>query len=388
MGRASRLAESFTVGVEEEYQLVDAVAGGLRSRARHVLAFDWSEEIRGELQETTLEVGTRVCATMADVERELKRLRLQVAATAAAQELRIIAAGVHPFSRWEGHARSSEARYARIEREYGRIARDEHNFGMHIHVAVPANLDRIALLNVVRGYIPHLIALCCSSPFYEGEDTGYASYRLILWRRWPGNGVPPRLGSAAEYRRYADLLLRAGAITDERGLYWSVRPHPVYPTLEFRAMDACPRVEDAAAVAALARALVVAAALGRLEEWAPAGFSPEAVHALLAENEWRAARAGLEGWLIAPESAEGRRPLQAAIRELAAALAPTLVALGDGEALGRIDALLERGNAADRMRRVYRESGDVGVVVRWLAAETLLGVGMDRRREQRGELAA
>src|SRR5690606_38355339 len=146
--------------------------------------------------------------------------------------------------------------------------------------------------------------------------------------------------------------------------------------------------EDAAAVAALARALVVAAAEERLEEWAPAGFSPEAVHALLAENEWRAARAGLEGWLITPESATGRRPLHAAIGELAAALTPTLVALGDGAALGRIDALLERGNAADRMRRVYRESEDVGVVVRWLAAETLLGVGLDRRREQRGEMAA
>lgn len=383
MGRASGLREAFTVGVEEEYQLVDDVAGELRSRARDVLAFDWSAEIRGELQETTLEIGTHVCASMEAVEKELKRLRLQVAATAAAHDLRIVAAGVHPFSRWQGHERSGEARYVRIEREYGRIARDEHNFGMHIHVAVPERLDRTTLLNAVRSYIPHLVALCCSSPFYEGEETGYASYRLILWRRWPGNGVPPRLGSAEEYSRYVDLLLRARAIPDERSIYWSVRPHAIYPTLEFRATDACPRVEDAATVAALARALVVAAAEGRLPEWAPPGFSAGAVHALLAENEWSVARDGLDAWLVAPDAPGARVPMREAIRGLAERLAPTLESLGDGAALERIDALLERGNAADRMRQVYRNSGDLGVVVRWLAGETLLGVGLDRRRAQR-----
>ncbi len=383
MGRASGLREAFTVGVEEEYQLVDDVAGELRSRARDVLAFDWSAEIRGELQETTLEIGTHVCASMEALEKELKRLRLQVAATAAAHDLRIVAAGVHPFSRWQGHERSGEARYVRIEREYGRIARDEHNFGMHIHVAVPERLDRTTLLNAVRSYIPHLVALCCSSPFYEGEETGYASYRLILWRRWPGNGVPPRLGSAEEYSRYVDLLLRARAIPDERSIYWSVRPHAIYPTLEFRATDACPRVEDAATVAALARALVVAAAEGRLPEWAPPGFSAGAVHALLAENEWSVARDGLDAWLVAPDAPGARVPMREAIRGLAERLAPTLESLGDGAALERIDALLERGNAADRMRQVYRNSGDLGVVVRWLAGETLLGVGLDRRRAQR-----
>lgn len=387
MGRASGPGETFTVGVEEEYQLVDDAPGELRSRARDVLAFDWSAEIRGELQETTLEIGTHVCSSMEAVEKELKRLRLQVAATAAAHDLRIVAAGVHPFSRWEGHERSREARYVRIEREYGRIARDEHNFGMHIHVAVPGSLDRIALLNAVRGYIPHLIALCCSSPFYEGEDTGYASYRLILWRRWPGNGVPPRLASMAEYRRYVDVLLRARAIPDERSIYWSVRPHAIYPTLEFRATDACPRVEDAAAVAALTRALVVAAAEGRLREWAPAGFSPGAVHALMAENEWRAARDGLDAWLVVPDAPDARVRMRGAIRALVEQLAPTLESLGDGEALERVGALLERGNAADRMRRVYRDSGDLGVVVRWLAGETVLGVGLDRRRAQRGAAA-
>jgi len=383
MGQTSGLGEAFTVGVEEEYQLVDDVAGELRSSARDVLAFDWSAEIRGELQETTLEIGTRVCTSMEAVEEELRRLRLQVAATAAAHDLRIVAAGVHPFSRWEGHERSREPRYVRIEREYGRIARDEHNFGMHIHVAVPERLDRIPLLNAVRGYIPHLIALCCSSPFYEGEETGYASYRLILWRRWPGNGVPPLLESTEEYRRFVDVLLRARAIPDERSIYWSVRPHAIYPTLEFRATDACPRADDAAAVAALARALVVAAALGRLPEWAPSGFSTGAAHALLAENEWRAARDGLAAWLVAPDAPDVRVPVRDAIRELVARLAPILESLGDGAAVERIDALLERGNAADRMRQVYRDSGDLGVVVRWLAGETMLGVGLDRRRTQR-----
>src|SRR5690606_20804622 len=217
----------------------------LRSGARDVLEADWSAEVRPELQDTTVEVGTRVCRDGSELERELRRLRAQVAAGAEARGLSIVAAGVHPFSRWEGHGRMAEDRYRQIEERFGRIARDEHNFGMHVHVGVPSARDRIALLDVVRWYVPQLLALACSSPLYESEDTGYASYRMVLWRRWPGTGAPPRLESEAEYRRLVGMLLDTGAISEERAIYWSVRPHAVYPTLEFRATDVCPSVDDA-----------------------------------------------------------------------------------------------------------------------------------------------
>jgi hypothetical protein len=139
-------------------------------------------------------------------------------------------------------------RYERLLEQYGRVAWDETSFGMHIHVGVPDSVDRVQLLDRVRVYVPHLLALSCSSPFFEGADTGYASYRSILWRRWPYSGVPPHFGSMEEYCRLVDRLIAASAIDDERSLYWSIRPHSSYPTLEFRVPDVCPRMDDAVAV--------------------------------------------------------------------------------------------------------------------------------------------
>ncbi len=378
--------DEFTIGVEEEYQLVDAGTGALCSRAREVLTTDWSEEIRPELQETTLEIGSRICRSAAALDVELRRLRFQVATTAAVLGLDIAAAGVHPFSRWEVHRLAQEERYRVIAECYGRIARDEHNFGMHIHIGIPARYDRIRLQNVVRHYVPLLIALSASSPYYEGEDTGYASYRMVLWRRWPNAGIPPRLDSEREYRALLELLLTTGAIGDQRNHYWGVRPHAVYPTLEIRVTDVCPRVEDAVALAALVRALIVAIAEGRLREPA-ADQSDGTLSTLLAVNEWRAMRYGLDGWMVDPAAPEGRRPVRSAVLRLVDEVAPVAEELGDGDMPGAIAALLERGNAADRMRRVHAAYGGLGAVVEWVIGETKLGTGLDRRRSQRERVA-
>jgi carboxylate-amine ligase len=373
----------FTVGTEEEYQLVDAATGDLQSRARSVLATDWTGELRNELQESTVEIGTKVCDSAADVEQELKRLRLQTATAAAAEGLDIIAAGLHPTGHWESHRLTKGERYARIAEQYGRLARDEHNFGMHIHVAVPASTDRIALLNAVRHYLPHLLALSGSSPFFEAADTGYASFRMILWRRWPGAGVPPHFASGAEYRAHVELLLRSGAIGDERNLYWSVRPHPEYPTLEFRVSDVCPSVDDAAAIAALARAIVAAAAAGLLPQDLWPRTSTDLAHGILATNEWRAARFGLDATLVDPTSDSASTHVQVAIHRLLECVAPAAEANGDAAVLDRIARIIARGSGADRMRRRYRESGEFGPVIAWLVEETLLGCGLDRRCESR-----
>jgi carboxylate-amine ligase len=373
----------FTVGVEEEYQLVDPETGDLLSRARSVLAADWTGEVRHEIQESTVEIGTRVSRSAGELEQELERLRFQTATAAAAEGLQIVAAGLHPTSRWEVQTRTEGERYARMAEEYGRTAKDEHNFGMHIHVAVPTSGECIPLLNAVRFYLPHMLALSCSSPFYEGSDTGYASYRMILWRRWPNSGVPPFFRSQEEYRAHVELLLRSRAIGDERNLYWSLRPHPRYPTLEFRVTDVCPRVEDAAAIAALARAIVAGAADGVLEKDPWPKISTDLAHALLAGNEWRAARYGLDALLVEPTAAEGSTRVREAIQRLVERLSRVAEALGDGPALGRVDTILERGNGADRIRRVYQECGGFRPLISWLAGETMLGTGMDRRSVQR-----
>lgn len=368
----------FTVGVEEEYQLVSPPTGELQSSARLVLAADWSGDIRKELQESTIEIGTRICADSLEVGAELKRLRLVAATAASSEDLAIVAAGVHPFSRWEQHEMTSDDRYARMAETYGRVAKDEHNFGMHIHVAVPEAQERVPLLNILRWYIPHLTALSCSSPFFEGEDTGYASYRMILWRRWPASGVPPRLTSDREYRTYVDTLLRAGAIGDERNLYWSIRIHPEYPTLEYRMCDVCPRVEDAVAITALARTLVAAAAMGELRPIEPAGLSAHAADAILSDDAWRAARYGLDALITEPSGRGGSICVHDAIGDLVEDMMPVALSIGEAESLRGIERILTEGNATDRVRAFHAEHCDWRKLVEWLQEETLRGTGVQR----------
>lgn len=376
----------FTVGVEEEYQLVSAQTGDLRSRARHVLEADWSEEIQPEVYETTLEMGTRVCGSAAELDQEIRRMRLQAAAAAATQDLRLVAAGLHPFSRWHGHIPSAGERYARILERFGRVVRTEHVFGMHTHVAVGPEQDRLALMSRVRWFTPHLLALSSSSPVYESELTGFASYRNILWRRMPLSGPVPAVETEADYQKLVEVLIRSGAALDNATIYWSIRPHPRYPTIEFRIADVCPRAEDAVAISVFARVLVAAAAEGRLAPPA-SGLGGGADAALLASNEWIAARYGLDAVLTDPATGDGV-PLRDSLRRLIDELHPLSQALGDGDALAGVEQILERGNGADRIREVIASWEDLGPLVDWLAGESLLGTGMDRRSEQRVEVDA
>ncbi|HSJ10586.1 MAG TPA: YbdK family carboxylate-amine ligase, partial [Longimicrobiales bacterium] len=326
---------------------------------------------------------TPICGSAAEVADHLERLRFQASTVGSAQGVAIVAAGVHPFADWEGHRRPALERYRAIEARYGRIARDEHIFGMHVHVAVPDDVDRLVVMNVVRHYLPHLLALSASSPFFEGADTGFGSFRTILWRRWPNSGVPPRFESEREFEAYVDVLLDAGVMADPWNLYWSLRPHPKYPTLEFRVTDVCPNVRDAAAITALARAIVHAACTGILVDERGDALSPLMEHELLRVNEWRVARDGLDARIIDTITGTTHEPARASIRRLLDRVARSAEQLGDGDELAHIDTILERGNAADRMRRLYRQKGSLEGLVRWLVEETMLGTGVDRRSSQR-----
>jgi glutamate---cysteine ligase / carboxylate-amine ligase len=376
-------AAEFTIGIEEEYQLVDAATGALRSHASAVRREDWTGELLAELQETTIEIGTPIASSVAAATDHLQRLRFQAATVAAAQGLSIVSAGLHPFSGWEGHTRPPVERYRAIEARYGRIARDEHIFGMHIHVAVPGGVDRVRVLNTVRHYLPHLLALSASSPFLEGADTGFDSYRTILWRRWPNSGIPPRFESQADFDGYVKTLLDAGVMADPWNLYWSARPHPRYPTVEFRVTDACPSLQDAVAIAALARATVHAIVTGRLDAVAPAA-SAVLEQELLRINEWRVARDGLAAQVVDAASGGAPEPVRNAIRRLVDDVGRSAEELGDAQALAGIEQLLERGNAAMRLRRRFEETGTLRSLVDWLVDETAVGTGLDRRSAQRG----
>ena len=376
----------FTVGVEEEYQLVDRETGGLVSRARDVLETEWAGEARPEAQETMLEIGTRPCAAAADLDEELRRLRFHIASAAAAHDLVPVAAGLHPFSRWEDQDMSRGPHYQRLLERYGRVVRSEHTFGMHIHVGVPDGTDRIEVLRVVRAYVPHLIALSASSPLFEGGDTGYASYRTILTDRYPCSGAPPAFASEDDYWELVGKLVAAGVIEGEGSVYWSVRPHHRYGTVEIRCPDVCPRVDDAVAIGTLVRVLVVAAVEGRLPgqggESGGAGAGSVA-DALLRSNGWQAARYGLEATLVDGDG--DPTPFRDAVLRLTDRLAPVAEELGDGDLFQRVPALVEADNPARRIRQAAERVGELPELVRWLAGETLVGTGMDRRRTQREE---
>lgn len=375
----------YTIGVEEEYQLVDRESGRLVSRARSVIAMDWTGDIKPEMQENTVEVETRICPDTGCVRAELARLRLQAAVAAEARGLRVVAAGTHPFSGWDDQVFSPGEVYTRLREEYRRLAETQNIFGMHVHVSVPEGVDRVRVMNVTRLFLPHLLALTASSPLYLGEDTGYASYRSILWRRWPRSGAPPRLEGTAEFQRLVGLLMDTGSIDAPGRLYWEIRPHHVYPTLEYRVTDVTPRLEDAITAAALARAVTAGAVEGVLRE----PDLPEAlVGSLLRENAWRASRDGVGAQLLEMEGDQVRvASAREALLRLAERLAPIAERLGDGELLAGLPATLERGDAAARIRaRAAEVDGDLRELVRWLADETVLGVGLDRRTEQREAL--
>ncbi len=269
--------EEFTVGVEEEFLLVDAESRRLRPWADEVLpraerSLDEGEQVDQEFKLSQVETGTPACHTLEQLSDELTQMRRKVMAAAERVGARIAAAGTHPFSHWqeEGSEVSPEESYLGLERDYQRLAREKIICGCHVHVGISDAEAAIQVLNRVRPWLPAILALSVNSPFWLGEDTGYGSYRTEIWRRWPTAGTPDPFDSRAQFDRLVEVLLRTESIDDPARIHWDVRPSPRFPTLEFRVTDVCLTVEDAVTVAALARALVRTCNAKALEDEAPA----------------------------------------------------------------------------------------------------------------------
>lgn len=374
--------QDFTVGVEEEYQLLDAGTGELRSRARYVIAADWADALKAEMQEHTVEVETEVCAAAGCVREDLLRLRFTAAVAAEAQGLRIAAAGTHPFSPAEGHVFNPAPVYQQLREEYRQLAESQAIFGMHVHVGVPEGIDRARVSNVVRLHLPVLLALTASSPYFQGRDTGYASFRSLLWRRWPRTGAPPRFADDAEYAALVRWLVESGRIDGPGRIYWDLRPHHLYPTVEVRIADCTPRLDDAVAAAALTRVIVAGAAQGLLPD---SPLAEPLLQTLLGDNAWRASRYGTQAVMADVESAEPRTiTVEEWTLRLAERLQGVAAALGEAAELAELPAVLRRGCAAEAVRtRAGEVDGDLGRVALWLADETVVGAGMDRRARLR-----
>jgi carboxylate-amine ligase len=361
----------FTLGVEEEYMLLDPETFDLVQHVDTVLTAvengEFTERIGPELMQSVVEISTPVCRTAGDVDSELRRLRSYVTNVAREQGLRVGSAGTHPFSLFERQRITARDRYRNLVDQLQYVARRELIFGLHIHVAVDDPEKAIRVLGALLLHLPDLLALSASSPFWRGEATGLSSSRQMVFAAFPRSGPPPRFRDYSDYAEVVGQLEKTGCIADYTHIWWDIRPHPRFGTIEVRVMDAVTRVEDTAALGAYVQGLVKLYS-ERYEE--QAGL-PSHHRILTTENKWLAARYGLEAPVM--DLATGRRnrvPVAQLIRRHLREIEPHARELGSERELEGIREILARGNGSDRQLRVFNANRDIVEVVREIADAT------------------
>jgi carboxylate-amine ligase len=367
----------FTIGVEEEFQIVDPDTWELRSHVSELLASSaatFGDLVKRELHQSIVEVGTKICADVEELAGEVIGSRRALADAAERVGLRVAAAGTHPFSSWTDQSLSPGERYANIVDELQLLARSLLIFGLHVHVAIPEQPLTIELMNEARYFLPHLLALSTSSPFWMGHDTGLKSYRTAVFRRFPRTGIPDRFESWSEYENYIKLLIELNCLDNAKKVWWDIRPHPTFGTLEFRICDVPTAPRATIAIAALAQAIVV-----KLYKLRTRNLGFRLYHRrLIEENKWRAARWGLDGKLID----FGRRrevPMRDLALELLEFVDDVVDDLGSRAETEYVRTILQEGTSADRQLRVHRETGDLRAVVRTIVEETRSAVEQTAR---------
>jgi glutamate---cysteine ligase / carboxylate-amine ligase len=369
MKSASNMFEQFTLGVEEEFQIVDPETRELRSHVSEILADGKTllgEQVKPEIIQSMIEVGTGICKDIKALRTDITNLRSILAGLVRKQGLEIVAAGTHPFSHWHDQKIFNNDRYNLIVEENQIIARSLLTFGLHVHVGISDPDRAIHIMNAVRYMLPHMLALSTSSPFWVGNQTGLKSYRSEVFTRMPRTGIPDHFESDGSFQRYVSLLIQTGCIDDGKKIYWDVRPHPFFPTLEFRICDIPTRVDDTIAIAALFQALV--AKVNRLLDQ---NLTFRLHHKMLIEeNKWRAIRYGLDGKMI--DFGKGEEvPIRDLIRELLAFVDEVVDDLGSREEIEHIYTILDRGTSADEQLRVWRDTGNARAVVDHLIETTM-----------------
>jgi carboxylate-amine ligase len=371
------MAHRFTLGVEEEFQIVDPETWELRSHVSELLASSaatFGDLVKRELHQSIVEVGTKICESVDELAEEIIRSRRGLADAAERVGLRVAAAGTHPFSSWTDQSLSPGERYAGIVDELQLLARSLLIFGLHVHVAVPDQSLTIELMNEARYFLPHLLALSTSSPFWMGHDTGLKSYRTAVFRRFPRTGIPDRFESWGEYRDYVDLLVGLHSLDNAKKLWWDIRPHPTFGTLEFRICDVPTAPRATIAIAALAQAIIV-----KLYQLRVRNLGFRVYHRrLIEENKWRAARYGIDGKLI-----DFGRRIEVPMRELAIELLEfvddVVDELGSRREVEYVRTIVAEGTSADRQLRVFRETGNLRAVVQAGVNETRSSVDESAR---------
>lgn len=364
--------ETFTMGVEEEYQIIQPVTNELSSSSSALLPDvqqALGEQAQPELQLSQIEAATPICRSLQEVRAELIHMRSEMIAAATQQGKYLAAAGTHPFSDWKSQRITPKERYQKIADDYQQLAREPF-FGSHVHIGLQDREMALQVMNRASIWLAPLLALAANSPFWLGEDTGYASFRTLMWSRWPTSGQPQHFTSLIEYDALVQALIATGTIEDATKIYWDIRLSEHFPTIEFRVTDCCLTVDEAVMIVGLIRA-VVQTCYEQVRRGEPLPIvRPE----LLRAAHWRAARYGISGELI---DVLDQRSLPAAgmVEKMLTVLRPALEAEGNWEEISSlVHEILQSGNGAMRQRAMYHQNGRIEDVVEFIVAETRRGI--------------
>lgn len=360
-----------TIGIEEEYQIIDPETRGLTSYIQEFLEqgrIILRDQIKQELMQSQVEVGSHICHNMQEARVELIRLRREIHELAVRNGLRVVAASTHPFSQWSTQDVSAGERYSKLQKDMGEVARRLLIFGMHVHVGIEDKELLIDVMNDSIYFLPHILALSTSSPFWHGRATGLKSYRSVVFENLPRSGLPPYFNSWADHTGFLDTLVKTKCIDEPTKIWWDVRPHSRFPTLEFRVADICTRVDDALTITGLLVALVGKLMKLRQENLCWRRYRRH----LINENKWRAVRFGIDGSLL-DLGKQQEVPMKQLATEMIDWLDDVLDPLGVREEVEGIHRIVEEGTSADRQLAVYEKTGSFEAVIDHLIEETVEG---------------
>jgi glutamate---cysteine ligase / carboxylate-amine ligase len=364
---------TFTIGIEEEYQTIDPETRDLRSHIQAELLekgkMVLQERVKAELHQSVVEVGTGICKNIKEAKAEVKELRRHIIRLARENGLRVASVATHPFADWKVQEIYPDDRYKNIVEDMQLVARANLIFGLHVHIGIEDRETAIHMMNHARYFLPHILALSTNSPFWLGMNTGLKSYRCKVFDKFPRTNIPDYFPSWGEYENFIKLLIKTNCIDNAKKIWWDIRPHPFFNTIEFRVCDIPMRADETIALAALIQATV--AKLYKLYS-ANQGFRLYR-RALIMENKWRASRYGLEGKLI-DFGKQKEVPARDLVLEYLDFVDDVVDQLDSREELEYIRKIVETGSGADRQLRVFQETGDLKKVVDYIIEETESGL--------------
>src|ERR1700681_1306302 len=365
---------TYPLGIKEEFAIVDPQTRELRSHIQEILEGGkvvLKEQIKPEMHQSVVELGTEICDSIEHARAHVIELRSKLADLAGRSGLKIASVGTHPFSHWRDQLITEGERYQEIVRDMQSLARANLIFGLHVHVGIPNRETAIHVMNQARYFLPHIYALSVNSPFWVGQNTGLKGYRLKVFERFPRTGIPDAFESLSEYEDYCKLLVKTGCVDNAKKIWWDIRLHPFFDTLEFRICDAQSRVDDTMAIAALIQAIVVKLHKLRKQNVTFRVYRRR----LLDENRWRASRYGIDGKLI-DFGREAEVETRSLINELLEFVSTEVEELGSKREMTHLERILREGTGADRQLAVWERTQDMTLVVDQIVEETYEGLSV------------